>query len=64
MPRTKSDPNSSARARYEAKLRKVSLEFNTDKDEEVLAFLDSLPNKAGFIKELIKKEMESQKNKG
>ena len=62
--RAKIDPNSSARARYEAKLRKMSLEFNTDKDAEVIAFLDSLPNKAGYVKNLIKEDMEKQRNKG
>lgn len=40
------------------KCRKITVQMNKRIDADVLDWLDSLPNKAGYIKELIRADME------
>lgn len=37
------------------------LRLNNNTDADIIEFLKSLPNKQGFLKELIRKEIEAQK---
>lgn len=37
--------------------KKIMLKLNTKTDADILKRLDSLPNKQGYIKELIRKDM-------
>lgn len=37
------------------------LRLNNKTDADIIEFLKSLPNKQGFLKELIRKEIEAQK---
>ena len=47
-----------ASARYDAQhTKQVMLKLNTKTDADILKRLDSLPNKQGYIKELIRKDM-------
>ena len=53
------ESNYRASQKYRAeKCRKVQLELNKRIDADVLDWLDSLPNKAGYIKDLIRADME------
>lgn len=40
------------------KCRKITLELNKRIDADILGWLDSLPNKTGYIKDLIRADME------
>lgn len=57
----KIDDGLGARKRYENKLKKICLEFNIERDQDILSFLESKSNKAGYIKELIKDAMSKDK---
>lgn len=39
------------------KCRKITLELNKKIDEDILAWLDSQPNKQGYLKDLIRSDM-------
>ena len=41
--------------------KRYKIQLNTDHDSEVIAFLDSLENKNGYLKDLIRQDM---KNRG
>lgn len=41
----------------DANTKKVSLKLNLNTDKDVLQKLDSVPNKQGYIKELIRADM-------
>ena len=42
-------------------MRKVySISMNTDTDQEVMDYLDKVPNKSQYIKELVKKDMNNE----
>lgn len=41
----------------DANTKKVSLKLNLNTDKDVLQRLDSVPNKQGYIKELIRADM-------
>ena len=41
--------------------RQVKFNFNIHTEADILEFLDSLPNKQGFIKELIRREIANKK---
>lgn len=43
------------------KCRKITVQMNKRIDADVLDWLDSLPNKAGYIKDLIRADMEKHK---
>ena len=43
------------------KCRKITVQMNKRLDEDILEWLDSLPNKAGYIKDLIRADMEKHK---
>ena len=46
--------------RYDdANTRKLSLKLNLNTDKDVLEKLDSVPNKQGYIKELIRADMQA-----
>ena len=47
-----------ASAKYDAQhTKQVKLKLNIKTDADILKRLDSLPNKQGYIKELIRKDM-------
>ena len=37
--------------------RKICFKFNLDSDADILEKIDSVPNKQGYIKELIRKDL-------
>lgn len=43
--------------------RNIVLRLSKTTDAEILAYLDSLPNKQGYIKSLIKQDMERSNEK-
>lgn len=50
------------KAAYDAKYDKenttqIKFKFNNSTDEDILTFLSTLPNKQGYIKELIRQDM-------
>lgn len=56
----RSDAQKRARAKYEKeKVRQVMVRFYPS-ENDILEFLESQDNKAGYIKELIRKDMNSQ----
>lgn len=62
----KTKKNSDARLRANAKYdaahtRQFKFKFNTETDADIIALLDSLSNKQGFIKELIRANMNKEK---
>lgn len=40
--------------------KRVYIKLNKNTDSDILSYLDSKPNKQGYIKELIRKEMKQQ----
>lgn len=47
-----------ASAKYDAaNTKKITFKFNLNTDADILAKLDSVPNKAGYIKALIRADM-------
>lgn len=40
--------------------KRVYIKLNKNKDSDILSYLDSKPNKQGYIKELIRKDMKQQ----
>lgn len=48
-----------AQSRYEKKaLRRVNLPFNRFTEPELLAYIETIPNKTRYIKDLIRADME------
>ena len=57
----RSDAQKRARAKYEKeKVKQVMVRFYPS-ENDILEFLESQDNKAGYIKELIRKDMNSQR---
>lgn len=51
-----------ASMKYDAKnTRKIFLKFNLKTDADILEKLDSVENKQGYIKDLIRKDIENSK---
>ena len=48
-----------AKARYRKKTKQIAVEFNTETESDILNFLLGKSNRQGYIKELIRKDMES-----
>ncbi len=48
-------------SRYEKKLKKVQIRFNTDYEQYLVDFLETKENKSEYIKDLIKKDMQQTK---
>lgn len=44
--------------RYRSKLKKLSIEFSL-KENDIAEYLDTKPNKSGYVKNLIRADMES-----
>lgn len=44
--------------RYRKKLKKLSIEFSL-KENDIAEYLDTKPNKSGYVKNLIRADMES-----
>lgn len=44
--------------RYRSKLKKLSIEFSL-KENDITEYLDTKPNKSGYVKNLIRADMES-----
>lgn len=62
MPRKAKERESFNKAEYDIRFNKektttINVRLNKEYDKELLAFLDTLPNKGGLIKELLKAEM-------
>lgn len=56
-----SESQKKAKARYDAKAtRQIMFKFNLRTDEDILEKLDSVENKQGYIKELIRRDMASK----
>lgn len=45
-------------------VRQIKLDLSIEHDADILAFLDSLPNRTGYLKQLIRSAIEHEKNKG
>ncbi len=48
-------------SRYEKKLKKVQIRFNTDYEQYLVDYLETKENKSEYIKNLIKADMERNK---
>lgn len=48
-----------SKQRYRKKLKKLSIEFSL-KENDIAEFLDTKPNKSGYVKNLIRTDMESE----
>ena len=46
-----------AKERYEAKMIKLQIRLNTETDADIIAFLETLPSKQAFIKEIIREKI-------
>lgn len=44
------------------KLQQIRLTLNKDHDADLIAWLDRQPNKQGYLKQLIRADMESKQN--
>ena len=54
-----SDAKKAAKARYDAKTaRHISLKLNLNTDKELIEQLDRQPNVQGYLKDLIRKDIE------
>lgn len=52
-------------ARYHKEhIRQIKFNFNKEHDKDILDFLDSLPNRQGYIKNLIRHDMRSGTMRG
>ena len=51
-----------AKSRYEAKMKKVQIELHKENDKDIIEFLETVPSKQAFIKQLIRKEIEKKKS--
>ena len=45
-----------------AKIQQVKFNFHVDNDADILAYLDTLPNKQGYIKAMIRADMARAKS--
>lgn len=53
-----SESQKRAVAKYDAlNTRRISFKFNLNTDADILAKLDGVPNKQGYIKELIRRDI-------
>lgn len=50
-----------AKDNYLAKIKKVQVEFNTEKDQELIEWLETRESKQGYIKELIRADMKEHR---
>lgn len=46
-----------AKTRYAAKMKKVQIELHKEKDLDIIEFLEAVPSKQAFIKDLIRREI-------
>lgn len=44
------------------KLQQIRFSLNKDRDADLIAWLDRQPNKQGYLKQLIRADMESKRN--
>lgn len=49
------------KTRYEKKLKKVQIKFNTDYEQYLVDYLETKENKSEYIKDLIKADMQQNK---
>lgn len=56
-----SEASKRATANYHRKCKKLLLVMNPDKDADVIEMLESVGNKSGYIKELIRRDIEGDK---
>ena len=58
----KIDKKMTPQERYKKKnIKQLKIELNLKTDEDILQKLESVPNKAGYIKSLIRKDIEENK---
>ena len=50
-----------ASAKYSKKIKTIGLRFHTEKDADILNWLDRVENKTDYCRELIRKDMASLK---
>ena len=51
-----------AQAKYKSEnIRQIALQLNTKTDTDIIQKLDSVPNKAGYIKSLIRSDIAKEK---
>jgi hypothetical protein len=46
-----------AKERYEAKMVKLQIRLNTETDADIIEFLETVPSKQAFIKEIIREKI-------
>lgn len=56
----KSDALKKAQAKYEAKIKAYHIRFLQDVDKELIAKIESVPNKNEYLKELVRKDIRGQ----
>ena len=58
---TKERKKTTPQARYDAKnTRRISVKLNIRTDADILAKLDSVPNKLGYIKKCIRQDLKTK----
>ena len=56
------DSRTRANLKYKKKnIKQMKLDLNRNTDSDIISFLDRCENKQGYIKSLIRKDMEKQK---
>lgn len=55
------EANKRAKAKYELKIKQYHIGFNSERHADVIAMLDSVSNKQGYIRELIRNDMKDRK---
>ena len=56
----KIDDGLNFKTRYEKKLKKVQIRFNTDYEQYIVDYLETKENKSEYIKNLIKADMQQK----
>lgn len=46
-----------AKQRYESKMKKMQIELHKEKDADIIEFLETVPSKQAFIKEIIREKI-------
>ncbi|MCM1556770.1 MAG: hypothetical protein NC087_04470 [Anaeroplasma bactoclasticum] len=50
-----------AKKRYEAKMKKLQIQLNIEKDKDIIFHLEKKPSKQAYVKDLIRKDIVSSK---
>lgn len=52
-----------ANSRYHSKCTTRTIRFNPEKEQDLIDYIETIPNFAGFVKEALRKEIQDKKHK-